>query len=245
MTHRSRFARWGSAVLGLAATVGAASASTLYDPGLGSAPSAQGWTFGAAGPFAAGVAAGAYGLDTTETFATSAGSVYLAGPRLDTGGGFTLDFALRIDAEAHRADNQRAGYSVIVVGADPGQSLELGFWQDRVFAYTAGFVPGASASFATAAATDYSLAVAGGQYRLYADGSLLLAGSLVDYRGRGIAPYTTPGAIFFGDDTTRAQSSSRLGAVSLAVAAVPEPATAASVALGLVTLALLRRRRSS
>ena len=218
-------------------TAQSAAAVSLYDPGLNTLPSAQGWlTLGTPG-FTQGVSGGAYMLDTTASNAIKVGSSLFNLAALDTVAGFKLDFNLRIAAEAH-ASTDRAGFSLIVTGADPTQALELGFWNDRVFAYAAGFTRGAEALFTTASATDYSLVVRNNHYTFSGDGGKLLSGSLVDYSAAG-SPYSLPGFLFFGDDTTRAQSLTEMGAVALA--AVPEPATLALFAAGLAALALVRR----
>lgn len=224
---------------------GAASAITLYDPGLG-LPADQQWTTSGIGSFSQAVTAGHYQLSTAPSNASVAGSARLQPLLLDTLIGFSLDFGLRIAGESHAADNQRAGFSMIVTGADPTHALELGFWQNEVFAYDASFAPNSASLFDTTVATAYSLVVDNNQYRLLGNGSTLLSGSLVDYTGRNIAPYTTAGALFFGDDTSRAQSVSELGVVSL-TPAVPEPATVLLLAAGLLGLAgwqCGRRRRA-
>ena len=215
-----------------------AAAVSLYDPGLNTLPSTQGWlTLGTPG-YTQGVSGGAYTLDTTASNALKVGSSLFNLAALDTVAGFKLDFNLRIAAETH-ASTDRAGFSLIVTGADPKQALELGFWNDRVFAYTGTFERGAEALLATTLATDYSLVVRNNHYALSGNGGKLLSGSLVDHTAQG-APYNLPGFLFFGDDTTRAQSLSAMGAVTLS--AVPEPATGALLVAGLAGWALVRRR---
>ncbi len=240
-----------SAGLAAALAVGAAPAAavTLYDAALGSKPSLQGWSVLAIGaPAAESVAGSSYRLDTT-----GAGVVYwgnaLNSATLDTAAGFDLSFSLRVLTEAHLSDN-RAGYVMTLVGSDPTRSLELSFWSGNVWAqrYDASqpdrFVHGPDAAFdTTAAATVYTLAVRAGSYTLKAGGATLLAGALQDYTAGG-APYTTPNFLFFGDNSSRGTAVTQLDWVMLS--AVPEPAPAALLALGLVALAWrLRRQRGS
>jgi hypothetical protein len=66
----------------------------------------------------------------------------------------------------------------------------------------------------------------------------LLSGALVDYSARG-GPYAQAGLLFFGDDTSRAESSSQWRGATLSP--VPEPASVALLAAGLAVLAWRRR----
>ncbi len=122
---------------------------------------------------------------------------------------------------------------MLVVGSNPTQALELAFWTDRIWAYDYDaqqadrFVHGTEVVFDTAAAlTSYTLLLRQQQYSLFAGGVPVLTGALHDYTAGG-APYTVADFLFFGDDSSRGSSSTRLGAVS--VSTVPEPATAALV----------------
>jgi hypothetical protein len=219
----------------------AASALVLYEPALGTPPSAQGWTVTGAGGYTQASSGGVWRLDTSVvTPLAQAGAARTAPFALDTQAGFTLDFALRVEGESHSTPN-RAGWSLIVTGSDPRQAIELAFWTDRVFAYTYDatsadrFVHGTEALVDTrSAARDWRLAVAGGQFSLSAGGTTLLGGALVDYTASGLPAYTTANALFLGDDTSRAQSVSELGRVVLTP--VPEPATAVLTALGLAAV---------
>ena len=147
----------------------------------------------------------------------------------------------RVLTEAH-ANANRAGYSVIVTGTDPSHALELGFWGDRVFAYTASFARGAEALLATTSTTHYVLNVTNNHYTLTGNSIELLSGALLDYGARG-APYTNPGFLFFGDDTSSARSSTELGLVSLTP--IPEPATVALLLAGLLAVAWRGRHRDA
>jgi len=184
-------------------------------------------------------AGGAWQLDTTGAGVVIAGAGRISPLPLDTAAGFDLTFALAVDSEAHTSAN-RAGYSVVVVGADPTRSLELAFWSGNVWAhdYVASdpdrFVHGLDAAHDTAPLQTYRLAVRSQGYTLSVGGATLLTGSLHDYTPGG-APYTQPNFIFFGDDTSRGTSVTRLAQVTLT--AVPEPAPAALLAAGLAALA--------
>lgn len=229
-----------AALLATTWAAGSARAVTLYDPSLGSVPSAQGWVTTGIGPYTQGTSGGLYQFGTLATDLTRAGSAMTGLSLLDTAAGFTLDLDLRVIAESHSRD-ERAGFSLIVTGSDPSRAIEIAFWTDHVWAYTADFAHGVDAAFDSTVATDYTLTVQNQQYTLAAGGVTLFGGSLVDYRAQG-APYTVPGFLFFGDDTSSARASVEVGAVSVAaIGAVPEPATVLLLAGGLIALALRRR----
>lgn len=227
-----------AAALALCAGPATWAASVAYDPAAGTLPSAQGWTALGAPSFFERVAGGVYTLDTTASNDVVAAYGRGDPTGLDTVGGFRLDFNLRVLDESH-ARPERAGFSVILTGVDPRHALELGFWNDRLFAYTSTFGHGAEALYATTTITDYSLLVANNRFTLKGNGSTLLRGSLVDYSAFG-PPYTVPSAVFFGDDTRSAQSHVELR--GLALTPVPEAATGVLLAVGLVALAGLRLR---
>ena len=219
-------------------------ASLLYNPALGSLPTAQGWAILAAGqPAAVALDNGSLRLDTTGAGVSSFGFGRISPVALDTQAGFDLHWRLQLLSEAHTSPN-RSGYTLLMVGAQPGRALELAFWTDHVWAqdHDAGhpdrFVHGADAAFDTTMATDYTLSVRQQQFTLSAGGATLLTGALRDYTAAGL-PYTLPNFVFLGDNSARGASVSRLGAVSLSP--VPEPAPALLLALGLAALALRRR----
>ena len=240
-----RYRPWITA-FALLLSAASASAVGLYDPALGTVPSAQGWSVLAIGaPATQGVVLGTspvYRLDTSGIGVGYWGNAIVSPLPLDTAAGFDLSFALRIDSETHSGDN-RAGYSVVVVGADPRQAIELSFWAGHVWVpdYDASdpdrFVHGADVAFdTTAALRSYRLSVRDQQYRLSSGSMLLLSGALHDYTAAGL-PYTQPNFVFFGDDSSRGASVSALGNVDLLAAPVPEPASAALLLAGLGALA--------
>ena len=199
-------------------------------------------------PFAGG---GVTRLDTTPTNLFQAGFGAISPVALDDTLGYSLNFSVDILGESHSGSSVRAGFSVIVIGADPGRSIEIGFQDGRVFAQNDtplfGDPPAdANAAFNPVAGglIDFELAFLGGMYTLLADAVPVLSGSLRDYRLSSFPLYSLPGSIFLGDDTTSAQASIDLARVTLVVAEpVPEPASLAMFAAGLFGAGLARRCR--
>ena len=129
-------------------------------------------------------------------------------PVLDRTQGYILSFAANLTAETHTGSDRnldgkddRAGFSVLLVGNDQ-KAIELGFWQDRIFAQDDGttqvntaleadgnpanatrtlFTQAESVNFNTTALTTYDLAVLGNTYTLFANGQAILSGNLRDY----------------------------------------------------------------
>jgi hypothetical protein len=217
----------------------AATAQTLYNGSLDTLPGAQGWTTLILGGSET-VGGGATTLDTTALGNTGRGGYARTDLLLDHTAGYTLQFDLQVLSEAHANDN-RAGFSIIVLSSD-NKGIELGFWQNEVWAQSDSpvlFQHAEGAAFdTTAALTRYDLRLLSSGYILSLNGSStpLLTGSLRDYSAFG-APYDTPNFLFLGDDTTSARGSVRLARVSLSAAA-PEPAPFALLLIGLTTAAI-------
>jgi hypothetical protein len=228
-----------------------AAAMTLYDPAQATLPEAQGWSVLSSGSGSSrSFVDGRLRTDTLTDPSATQFVVFRTSPfALDTVSGFTLNFGLQVQAEAHQSDN-RAGYSVLLQGLDQRKSLELSFWESEVWAMDfvpggadGGFVRGNGAALDTTSAfRQYALTVQGNLYTLRADGSAVLSGTMVDYAPGFPASviYNASNVLFFGDNSSRGQSVVDLGLVS--VTAVPEPASALLLAAGLA-LALLRARR--
>jgi hypothetical protein len=227
------------------AALAPAAAATLYDATAGTLPTAQGWaTLAIGAPAAQSVAGGLYRLDTTGAGVSYFGNAMVSSQALDTAAGFQLSFSLQLQSETHSSAN-RAGYSLVVVGADPTKAVELDFWTSDIWVpdYVASdpdrFVHGNDVAIdTTAALRRYTLTVVNQQYTLASAGSTLLTGSMHDYSAGG-PPYTTANFLFFGDDSSRGTSVSQLGYIALT--AVPEPAAASLLAAGLLLLAWRRR----
>jgi Domain of unknown function (DUF4347)/Calx-beta domain/RTX calcium-binding nonapeptide repeat (4 copies) len=244
------------------------SATPIYVSSLGGTPNSQGWlTFGASPNFGRQTVSAAETTVFTGLTAganSSLGAVgytnYNSGipvpfnpafPILDRNQGFTLSFDLRINSEINSSDdnsdniNDRAGFSVIVVTSDNTKAIELGFWQDEIWAQRDGSdirpVPNPSRTLFThspterafrdtrTALTRYDLRIKGDNYELFAAGGTtpILTGSLKNYTafdhttagpaGTSLPynPYQQRNFIFLGDNTSSAQSNFTLGRVEL------------------------------
>ena len=148
-------------------------------------------------------------------------------PTLDRTTGFRLSLDLLISSETH-ISNDRAGFSIIALASDH-RGIELGFWNNQIWAQTDTplFTHGEGAAFTTTTRTSYQLDILGNSYDLFANGNSILTGSLRDYSSFGV-PYSFNNFLFLGDDTSSADADITLGRVALS--AVPEPATWISLA---------------
>jgi Ca2+-binding RTX toxin-like protein len=164
-------------------------------------------------------------------------------PILDAAKGFSLNFEVKINSENHTSDDNqdgiedRAGFSVIVVTSDKTKAIELGFWNNEIWAQTGGsserlFTHSSTerAFRDTTQSTRYSLAIQGNTYKLFAaDASTpILTGNLRDYtafdhttaapspiNSLPFDPYETPNFLFFGDNTTSARAISEIKQIEL------------------------------
>jgi len=160
-------------------------------------------------------------------------------PNLDSSSGYSVKFNAAILSESN-TNSDRAGFSVLVLGSN-AQGIEIGF-QDNlevgtVFAQNSNFTKGESNSIGIdtfRGATDYELIVSGSNYTLRANNlnPPILTGALRSYNDTALLnPYRTPNFVFLGDNTSRAQASVNLGAVSIITT---EVSFEFSPALGLV-----------
>jgi hypothetical protein len=234
-------AAWLGCSPAMAATV------TLYDAANNTTPDNQGWAYIPLPGTTQSIAGGALNFSTAGSSATQAGYARLD-QALDTVAGFDLSLIqLTVLSEAH-STTDRAGFSLIAIGSNPTQSLELAFWANEVWAYGftgSAFVHGTGLTLTTTDPHDYTVRVRNNQWSLLVDGAATaLGGPLVDYTPALflIVPYEIPNFLFFGDDTSSAAVSISLKAVTLS--AVPLPATAWLLALGLLGLLQRARRKS-
>ncbi len=224
--------------------MGAVQAVTVYEPANG-LPGTQGWSLlslGSAGT--ANASAGLLTLDSSATGVDTWGFARFSPVGLDALLGYRVDFNLRVLQESH-ANANRGGFSLLLVGSQPSQSVEIAFWTDRLFAYeyvNGAFVQGAGSLLdAQSAQRSYQVQVVGGQYTVSSNGQALFGGALQNYTPQGL-PYTLPSFVFFGDNTSSASARVELGA--LAISPVPEPASGALMLAGLGLLGWVLRRSS-
>jgi hypothetical protein len=171
-------------------------------------------------------------------------------PNLDSSSGYSLKFNAAILSESNTSSD-RAGFSVLVLGSD-AQGIEIGF-QDilgggKVFAQNFNFTQGESSNPISLdifrGATDYELVISGNTYSLRASNlnTPILAGALRSYNDTALLnPYRTPNFVFLGDNTSRAQASVNLGAVSITTTEVPFEFSPALGLLGVGAWAIAKK----
>jgi hypothetical protein len=208
--------------LGLLIGVNSASAVTLYN-GLSvpsQTPSQQGWLYlGTIFPIAPLESATVGGtiLDSGSN-SNYAGYFRQSTVTLNRSAGYSITFKLQVNSESHVSTN-RAGLSMIVVsnplaGETQPYAIELGFWENSIWAQNVGFTRGENVSFNTKASVQtYKLSVNNNSYKLFVNGDVnpILQGNLRQYTGFTPPPgyqnpYITPNLIFLGDNTTSAKA---------------------------------------
>lgn len=138
-------------------------------------------------------------------------------PTLTRSTGFKLDFTLNISEESHN-NNDRAGFVVILLAED-AKGIEVSFWKDEIWVQEEGntnapplFTHAEGVSYTTSVWTNYELEIISDTYSLSANNTEVLSGTVRDYSAweppvSGLPdPYETPNLIFFGDNTSSAQS---------------------------------------
>jgi hypothetical protein len=252
--HPRSFSTLVAIVVGLL-QVAAARAVTLYDGSLGTSPQAQGWLY-LTDPFLGADATTSVGgsyvtLNTTADTSESAGwfnTVHPSSPTLNATAGYTVVFDAQVVNESASAAH-RAGFSVIAISSDVSKAIEIGFWEDQVWAYDFSapttFTKSESVLLDTTAALQrFQLAILGSSYQLFADNTPILSGTLRDYSPRGLV-YTNPNFLFFGDDTSQSASTTRIGYFGVLSTAIPEPGSAAVMLLPAAGGLMVRRRRAA
>jgi len=208
--------------------IGRADAVVLYDGGTGGLPTDQNWLF-LTDPLQGGSATQSPvpgGVRLTSPLSESAGYFNLLLPQmpvLPASGGFAVEFSMAILDEYH-ATPDRAGFSVIVLN-EAAVGVELGFWEDRIWAQADQplFTHAEEALVSTQRLIDYRLSFTATDYRLEADGALVLQGALRDYSAHSAPVYGTPNLLFFGDDTSSAGGAVELYRIAVTPIPVPEP----------------------
>lgn len=243
----------GMTVVGAALVLGAtrAEAVVLYDGGLGTTPSAQGWLFYTS--INGGTTSTADGLTNYNSSASNATQggfsthvpiintpVNPLLPSFDLSGQVSVRFDARVISESH-ASNDRAGLSLIVIGSDL-RGIELGFWETEIWAQSGPAFTRAESALVdtTAGIALYNVLLDGpaNTYTLSRNGNPILSGSLRNYSSFG-APYSLPNYVFVGDNTTSAGGAFEFGYLGVTV---PEPTMLGGLAMaGLLSL---RRRRA-
>ncbi len=256
--HISRFCSITVALV-LACCAGSR-AAVLYDGSAGNAMTDQNWhyvTFPLGGASAIpSVGGGATNLDTTPVRDDLAGYFselpLLSLPKhpgigtLNSSAGFTVKFTVQIVSEEHSGSDDRAGFSVIVLDSN-AEGVELGFWEDEIWAQTDSPLHTHSTTEkttttidTTAALTEYQLAFHGSTYSLSSGGSTLFGGALKDYSAAGFI-YDVSNFMFFGDNTTSASGEVSISRIEL----IPEPATAVMLLVGFTATMARRRKRAA
>jgi hypothetical protein len=152
-------------------------------------------------------------------------------PVLDRTNGYTVNFILDVISETH-SNNDRAGFSITIL-SDDLEGIELGFWENQIWAQEEGaeeppngtlFTHAEGITFTTSSLISYNLSVLSSTYTLSANGSPILSGSLRNYTAFnppfGLpSPYTRTNSIYLSDNTPSAQARIKLAAVSVSTAA--------------------------
>lgn len=209
----------------------------LYDPSLGTLPAEQEFSYTALDSTFPDTSVqttqtfegDATRVDTTPDTDEYAGYTYAA-TVLDRSTGYAIRFSAQVVSENHAGSDKngdliddRAGFSVTAISSDGQYGIELGFWEDEIWAQEGGTSPNlfthaeGSGFDTTTGLIPYELMILSDTYSLVVTDTLVLSGTLRDYTALTglIDPYETPNFIFFGDDTTSADGDFRLSDVSV------------------------------
>lgn len=225
-----------------------APAQVLFDGREGALPEAGGW-----GWTYAGTGGSVIGPNATGVVSVNSGPQNT--PQQGWGQSVSLDpvgAVLRWDGRIlseTSANADRAGFSLLWLNAE-ARGIELAFGTGTIFAQSddplftraeEAAVDNTAFGTGVAGLRRYELALRPDRYELRVDGVLALSGLLRDYSAfQGFPnPYATPGAVFFGDNTTSAQAEYEFSYVELSP--IPEPASLIALGLGLAALRLRRR----
>jgi hypothetical protein len=218
-------------------------ATSFYSANLGTAPSAQSWLSYTA-LNVSGVPTAVPNTESTSTsgalVSTTANQSIYAGysnyntsnalvnansPTLNNTQGYSLSFDLQVLADSNTNPN-RAGFSVLIVSQDTTKAIELAFQRTssttgNIFAQSSGFIAAEAIAYNTNQKTDYRVEVLGNDYKLFANNTQILTGSLRNYGGFvppanfPFNPYTKSNLVFLGDNTTSARGMFNLTQVAV------------------------------
>jgi hypothetical protein len=226
-----------------------AQGGAAYDAGLGTLPTAQGWSLTQTGSVPASAPAVSGGaLNQGPTTVDGVQLWQRTDVPLDFTQGFTLDWSLSVISSTYGTGGAgpRAGWNVTALDS-ARRFVSVGFatrsGTDGVYINTDGGVTMAGAAFQALSFSqlrDYRLTISGGTIRLFVDGgaSPIATAVLGSSIGAG-----TANQVRFGDESTVTQSQTQLRSLSYAAAAVvPEPGAGALLAAGAALLVPAVRR---
>ncbi|MGI8502477.1 MAG: choice-of-anchor Y domain-containing protein, partial [Hassallia sp.] len=215
-----------------------------------STPDSKGWIYNATSGVIRSNSNGVTTLNTTANTAVQAGFANIT-QTLNNLNGYIVSFTAQVLAESHNTPtanknndgkDDRAGFSVLVVSNDNTKAIELGFWEDRIWAQEDGttqknpslepddspasnfrnlFTQAEFTTFNTKnTSVKYDLAIKDDTYTLFANGNTILSGKLRNYTAFNKLPdtqnpYRRANNIFFGDNTPSAQGNFNLAKVAV------------------------------
>ncbi len=233
-------------ILGVTKLLYNASTDTLPN---GIVPDSKGWIYNATPDVVRNDSTEGVILNTTANPAVQGGFASIT-QTLNHTEGYVVSFTAKVLAESHNTPtanknndgkDDRAGFSILVVSSDNTKAIELGFWEDRIFAqedstsqsnpslepddapasnFRTLFTQAEFTSFNTKNEVSYDLMIKGETYTLLADGNIILSGKLRNYTAfnklpEAENPYRRANNIFFGDNTPSAQASFQIKQVNL------------------------------